>query len=116
MKIKNIECVNVNLPSEFKRTLSTQKCWFNKDEVANPMSRFRKVKAHRKLWLPKWDSVWCKVTLEDGSWGLGLTDVGSVAATIINEHLAPNLIGQDGLAIENISDMMFRKFQINKVG
>ena len=108
MKITKIECVKLDLPDGLKSTSSTEKCWFNSDEVANPMSRFPKVKAHRKLWLPKWDSLWCKVTLEDGSWGLGLTDVGNIAASIINDHLAPNLIGEDALAIERISDMMFR--------
>ena len=108
MKITKIECVKLDLPDGLKSTPSTEKCWFNSDEVANPMSRFPKVKAHRKLWLPKWDSLWCKVTLEDGSWGLGLTDVGNIAAPIIKEHLAPNLIGEDAIAIERISDMMFR--------
>jgi L-rhamnonate dehydratase len=37
-----------------------------------------------------------------------MTDHGAVAATIIRDHLAPNLVGQDGFAIEMIYDMMFR--------
>ena len=108
MKIKSIECVRVQFPKKNFTSKSRKQSWAETDEVANPMSRFLSVKAHRSLWLPKWDSVWCKVTLENGVWGLGMTDHGAVAATIIRDHLAPNLVGQDGFAIEMISDMMVR--------
>ena len=96
MKIKSIECVRVQFPKKNFTSKPRKQSWAETDEVANPMSRFPSVKAHRSLWLPKWDSVWCKVTLENGVWGLGMTDHGAVAATIIRDHLAPNLVGQDG--------------------
>ena len=50
------------------------------------MSRYPKVKAHRSLWLPKWDEVWCKVTLENGTWGLGHTGYGRPVAAVIDDH------------------------------
>jgi hypothetical protein len=74
-------------------------------EVANPMSRYPRFKRHRNLWLPKWSTVWCQVTVEDGTFGLGMTSHGSPVAAIINEHLAPLLVGEEALATEKLWDM-----------
>jgi L-rhamnonate dehydratase len=109
MKIKNVEAVRVKFPVKEPKSKARRESWGTTAEVANPMSRYPHIKHHRSMWLPKtWEQVWCKVTLEDGTWGLGLTDNGRVTAAIIDDHLAPNLIGEDGLAIERLSDMMFR--------
>jgi L-rhamnonate dehydratase len=72
------------------------------------MSRYPEVKAHRSLWLPNWPDVWCKVTLEDGTWGLGQTSHGRAVAAVIEDHLGPRLIGMDVMATERLADMMFR--------
>jgi L-rhamnonate dehydratase len=109
MKIVDIQAVRVRWPEHEAKTEPRRQSWGVTDEVANPMSRYPKVKRHRSLWLPKtWGEVWCKVTLEDGTWGLGLTDHGRAVAAVIEDHIAPNLIGEDGFAIEKLSDMMFR--------
>ncbi|MDE0312347.1 MAG: hypothetical protein OXI52_08790, partial [Caldilineaceae bacterium] len=109
MKITDIRAVKVNFPAPEKRTEPRRKGWAETAEVANPMSWYPKVKRHRSLWTPsRWGPVWCKVTLEDGTCGLGLTDNGRVAAAIIDDHIAPNLMGEDGLATQRLSDMMFR--------
>ena len=85
MKIKSIECVRVQFPTKNYSSKPRKQSWAETDEVANPMSRFPSVKSHRSLWLPKWGSVWCKVTLENGVWGLGMTDQGAIAATIVRD-------------------------------
>lgn len=108
MKIVDIRAVRVSVPERTCTSRATALGWHHRSEVANPMSRFPRVKAHRSLWLPKWDETWCQVTLEDGTWGLGSTSHGRVTAAIIDDHLAPNLIGEDGFAISKLSDMMFR--------
>lgn len=109
MKITEVKAVRVKFPEPKKKTEPRRESWAVTDEVANPMSRYPNVKRHRSLWLPKtWEQVWCKVTLEDGTWGLGLTDHGRPVAAIIDDHLAPNLLGEDGLATDKLSDMMFR--------
>ena len=113
MKITEVQAVRVNFPERQGGTPPIRDSWGKTDEVANPMSRYPHVKQHRSLWLPKtWEQVWCKVTLEDGTWGLGLTDHGRVTAAVIDDHLAPNLLGEDGLAIEKLSDMMFRMTKV----
>lgn len=110
MKITDIRAVRLKLPTAAPpKSQPRRPSWAQDAEVANPMSRFPKVKRHRSLWLPKgWEEVYCKVTLEDGTWGLGSTSNGRVTAAIIDDHLAPNLIGEDIFAIEKIGDMMFR--------
>ena len=108
MKIVDIQVFRLNRPETL--TLEGRRpSWAEEAEVANPMSRYPHVKRRRSMWLPRtWEQVWCKVTAEDGTWGLGQTDHGRVVAAIIEDHLAPQLIGQDCMAIEKIADMMFR--------
>ena len=109
MKITEIRAVRVTQPQQPPKTEPRRPSWAQEAEVANPMSRFPKVKRHRSLWLPKkWEEVWCEVTLEDGTKGYGSTSNGRVSAAVIDDHLAPNLIGEDIFAIEKIADMMFR--------
>lgn len=108
MKIVDIQAVRLTLPEDGVDLSGRRPSWYEDDEVANPMSRYPHVKRRRSMWLPGWDQVWCKVTAEDGTWGIGLTDQGPISATIIREHFAPQLIGQDCMAIEKIADMMFR--------
>lgn len=110
MKITEIRAMRLTLPPQPAKTTTPRRdSWGTQAEVANPMSRFPKVKRHRSLWTPNgWEEVWCKVTLEDGTWGVGSTSHGRPVAAIIDDHLAPNLIGEDGFAIEKIADMLFR--------
>ncbi len=110
MKIKSIEAVRLNLPPSPPSTTKPRRpSWAAEAEVANPMSRYTHVKRNRALWLPRtWEAVWCKVEVEDGTWGLGMTGHGRPVAAVIEDHLAPQLVGQPCLAHEKLSDMMFR--------
>ena len=83
MKIAKIEAMRLVVPPEITRHFAEaarakarRPGWAEKAEVANPMSRYPKVKRHRSLWTPHWEAVWCKVTAEDGTWGLGNTGHG----------------------------------------
>lgn len=108
MKITEIRAMRLNAPVREHQTQARRLSWWEEAEVANPMSRYPKVKAHRNLWLPQWETVWCKVTAEDGTWGIGSTSHGRPVAAVIDDHLAPQLVGEDCLATEKLSDMMFR--------
>lgn len=108
LKIARIEAVRVVLPEKQSTHVPRRPGWAENAEVANPMSRYPRVKRHRSLWLPKWEMVGCKVTAEDGTWGLGLTSHGRAVAAVIDDHLAPNLVGEDCLATDRLYDMMFR--------
>jgi L-alanine-DL-glutamate epimerase and related enzymes of enolase superfamily len=108
VKISKIEAMRLNLPRQEYKTPQRRDPWSKHAEVANPMSRYPKVKAHRSMWLPRWENVWCKVTLEDGTWGIGETGHGRAVAAVIEDHLAPQLVGEDIMAGEKLADMMFR--------
>lgn len=109
MKIKEIQAVKLNIPSRVnKHTPPRRPSWVESAEVANPMSKYPRFKRHRSSWMPTWGDVFVKVTVEDGTWGLGQTSFGNPVATIIDGHFAPMLAGENCFAIEKIWDMMFR--------
>ncbi|MEM7294228.1 MAG: enolase C-terminal domain-like protein, partial [Pseudomonadota bacterium] len=109
MKIAKIEVLRWKGPTLAVRTPAHRNSWEETDEVANPLSFYPRFKRHRNLWFPKtWEQVWCKVTLEDGTTGLGQTVWGRSVAALIEDHLAPNLIGENALDIERLADMMWR--------
>jgi L-rhamnonate dehydratase len=109
MKIKEIRAVKLSIPPrEVKRTPPCHPSWWEHTEVANPMSKYPKYKRLRSSWMPKWGSVFVKITAEDGTWGLGQTSYGRPVAAIIDDHFAPMLVGEDCFAVEKIWDMMFR--------
>jgi L-rhamnonate dehydratase len=108
MKITEVRPVRINFPAVEKPAAGRRDSWAKDAEVANPMSRYPRVKRHRSLWLPKWGEVWCRVTLEDGTWGLGQTGYGRAVAAVIEDHLGPMLVGEDALASEKLADMLFR--------
>src|SRR5262249_4913602 len=100
--------MRLKVPAHEFKTKPRRPSWWESAEVANPMSRYAKVKRHRDLWLPKWEGVWCKLTAEDGTWGIGSTGHGRPVAAVIDDHLAPQLVGEDALATDRLADMMFR--------
>lgn len=108
MKITDIKAVRLRLPSAPPKSQPRRSSWVQEAEVANPMSRYPKYKRHRSLWMPKWEGVWCKVTAEDGTFGLGMTSHGPPVAAIINDHLSPMLIGESVFATQKLWDMMTR--------
>ncbi len=111
MKIAQIQAMRLDVPPEARKpgvTPPRRPSWAAEAEVANPMSRYPKVKRHRSLWMPRWGEVWCKVTAEDGTWGAGSTGYGRPVAAVIDDHLARQLVGEECLATEKLADMMFR--------
>ena len=107
MKLTDIRLVRLNAPAHETKTPAKRPSWWEEAEVANPMSRYPKVKRHRNLWLPKWDSAWCQVIAEDGTCGLGPVWPLETSRSVIG-HLAQHLVGEDCLAIEKLADMMLR--------
>jgi L-rhamnonate dehydratase len=107
MKIAEIRVVRVDLPRREHTTPPRRPSWGEEAEVANPMSRYPKVKRHRSLWRPGWGGAWCQVTAEDGTWGLGRLSFAPPLQPVI-EHLGTHLVGEDCLAMEKLADMMFR--------
>lgn len=56
----------------------------------------------------RWGRIACVVTAENGVWGLGLGILSGPVQRIIEDLLAPALIGQDCMATEKVWDLMNR--------
>jgi L-rhamnonate dehydratase len=93
MKIAKIETMRMNMPRKQATTPARRESWTADAEVANPMSKFPEFKRRRSLWQPKWESVWVKVTAEDGTYGLGTCSFGRPVVPIIEDHYAKHLVG-----------------------
>jgi L-rhamnonate dehydratase len=107
MEIKEIRVVRLDLPHRELTTPPRRSSWGEEAEVANPMSRYTKVKRHRSLWTPRWEGAWCQVRAEDGTWGLSRLSFARALLPVI-EHLGTHLTGEDCMATDKLADMMFR--------
>ena len=107
MKITDISIRQLNRPPHKIKATPRRSSWGEEAEVANPMSRYPKVKRHRSMWGPKWEGAWCKVTAEDGTWGLGSIWPARPLVSVI-EHFSSQLVGESCFATEKLADMMFR--------
>ena len=108
MKITALRAVRLNRPPHTPATPPSRRSWWQDAEVANPVSYYPRFKPHRNLWLPPFEETYVQVTLEDGTTGLGLTHHGRVTAALIDDYFAPRLLGEDGLAVERLNDLMRR--------
>lgn len=108
MKIKEIRAFEIRTdpqPQTQPRTPSqSQTIHLNR-----PMSRYpRFPNSERHVSFSPWKRPAVIVTAEDGTWGFGLSLYGPPVTRIINEHLGPNLIGENVMATEKLWDMMVR--------
>ena len=109
MKIRSIKAYGAKFPPPKSSEKPARNSWFMDTEVANPMSRYPRFKRHRDLWKPPWEELSvCVVTAEDGTFGVGMTTFSGPVNSLINDHFAPLLVGENCMAIEKIWDMMFR--------
>ncbi|MCB2030508.1 MAG: hypothetical protein KDH18_18585, partial [Rhodoferax sp.] len=79
MKIRSIHAFPIasDLLGGPPTTAERRPAWTADAEVASPMSHFPRFKRLRSSWRPRWPSVACLVTADDGSWGLGMTRYGT---------------------------------------
>ncbi|MBM3957898.1 MAG: hypothetical protein FJ313_07590 [Gemmatimonadetes bacterium] len=111
MKIASIQATKVQYPRVPQRTRPRPGTPRNElNRQATPMARFGPPPGGRRRWQPRAAvrDVGCVVTAEDGTWGFGFTDFGRATAAIIDDYLAPTLVGQPVMATEKLYDMMIR--------
>jgi L-rhamnonate dehydratase len=105
IKIANVEVYDLKPPPPTESgTKPWRDSWGKTFRQATPMSKFDPP-IHRR---EPGGLVWIKVTAEDGTYGLGSTDTGHVAAILVRECLAPLIIGQEVGAIDLCNDLMWR--------
>ena len=100
MKITSVIATKIEYP-KIKQKTSPRKSDKFHGQIATgtPMSKnFGGRYFHKKNGLnPSFNerNVGCIVTCEDGTWGFGFSDRGIITASIINDYLAPNIIGRN---------------------
>ncbi|MEX1018760.1 MAG: enolase C-terminal domain-like protein [Litorilinea sp.] len=105
MKITEVRAVEIDLqprpttqPRTPSRSLTT--------DMGRPIDRYPGM---HKVGFPRfWKRAAVVITTEDGTWGFGITVHGGPVVRIINDHLAPLLIGQNCMATEMLWDVMTR--------
>jgi L-rhamnonate dehydratase len=107
MKITNIDVFKYSPPVEPLQTKPWRESWHGSMDVSHPLTRYRGRRINFNTLRP-WGDVWVRIRGENGLCGFGSTQFGGPVATLIRDHLAPNLIGEDLLATERLSDLMFR--------
>jgi L-rhamnonate dehydratase len=103
MKIKNIKALTIDVrpPIKTKPRVPISEPW----SLKGPMARYTVNKEWNKN---PWKRTACIVTAEDGTTGFGISLHGSPCVTIINDHFAPLLTGENCMATEKLWDLMNR--------
>ncbi|MEX0926095.1 MAG: enolase C-terminal domain-like protein, partial [Dehalococcoidia bacterium] len=102
MKIKSTQAVAIDVTPQTKTKPRVPKQ--PSDGFISPMRRYPELS--RADWSNSWKRTGCVVTAEDGTWGFGLTVHSGPTVSIINEHLAGLLVGQNCMATERLWDLM----------
>ena len=116
MKIKSIRAVQINLPetgplakpSKVEYKTARRPPWVESGPVANPMTRYPRYAEYRPSWTPSWPDFGVVIEAEDGTWGFATANHGRPVAALVDDYLAPRLIGESCLATEKCYDMMVR--------
>ena len=106
MKIKEIRAAAVTLTPPMK-TEPRVPAIPGAGHFTSPMARYESEFPNRS-WTEGWGRAACVVTAEDGTWGVGFCPVSGPAISIINDHFAPLLQGQNAMAVEKHWDLMRR--------
>ena len=106
MKIKEIRAAAVTLTPPIK-TEPRVPAIPGAGHFTSPMARYKDEFGERG-WSEPWGRVACVVTAEDGTWGVGFAPMSGPVISIINDHFAPLLQGQNAMAVEKHWDVMRR--------
>lgn len=105
MKIKEIRAFEIDLTPRPK-TQPREPSRAGQMSMARPINRYRQLNSAAIN--PQWKRAAVIVTAEDGTTGFGVTIHSGPVISIINDHFAHALIGQNCMATEKMWDMMVR--------
>ncbi len=104
MKIKEIHAAAIDVTPRPATAPRVPK--LDTADWVNPMMRYPEFR--KSDWATRWKRTGCVVTAEDGTWGFGMTTSAGPLTSVINDHFAPVLRGQNCMATEKLWDMMQR--------
>ncbi|MFT7649019.1 MAG: L-rhamnonate dehydratase [Candidatus Poriferisodalaceae bacterium] len=80
--------------------------WHDDIDHMNPLADDEQYLGQARRFEPPWGELICVVTSDDGTWGMGMTDLAGIAGPLINDYLAPMLVGDDASDIGRLWNMM----------
>lgn len=104
MKIKSVRAVEIDVTPPMKTKPRVPK--LPGDGFISPMRRYPELT--RADWSADWKRTACVVTADDGTWGFGMTLHSGPTISIINDHLAGVIEGENCMATERLWDVMQR--------
>ncbi|NKB67356.1 MAG: hypothetical protein GKR89_09875 [Candidatus Latescibacteria bacterium] len=104
LTIAAIEVFRLEIPPPTQQGPQPQPSAWERLNQAHPMDRFGLPPRYGR----PGGVIWVKITASDGTWGLGSADAGSVTSIIIEESLAPLIVGQEVGAIDLCNDLMWK--------
>ena len=108
MNIKSVHAIEIALDPR-PTTTPREPSRAERIQMNRPTSRYARFRDSAASTPPsQWKRPACLVTADDGTWGLGITLHGAPVVSIINDHFAPNLVGENCMATEKLWDMMVR--------
>ena len=112
MKITAIELVRLNLPQTAAKTPPRRATWNRTSPRSLPINYYPEFsRLPGKMPGMGGGQVCVRITVEDGTWGLGFCSFGATCAAVIESIYAPLLLGRDCLATEFLNDLMWRAIQ-----
>ena len=107
MKIKEVRAAQIDIAPKPKSKPRAPKL-AEAVGIASPLGRYSTPSRPPSSWSATWKRTACVVTADDGTWGLGISLYGGPVSSIINDHFAPKLVGENCMATEKLWDMMCR--------
>ena len=98
MKIKSVHAAAITNDRILSGPETPKADWYN--ELAGRIGIWAQSR------VPPWGHVACVVTAEDGTWGLGMSSNAGPVASIINDHYATFLTGENCMATERLWTLM----------
>ncbi|UVI29434.1 enolase C-terminal domain-like protein [Paenibacillus spongiae] len=102
MKITRVSCKPLIRKVENQSAPS----WLSETVIANPMSMYPKYHARRSSWMAPFPSMAVRIDTDEGIQGLGISYGGDSIRSIVEEHFAKLLVGEDPFDIERLWDQM----------
>jgi len=105
VKIKEIRAFEIDLTPRPK-TKPRQPSRAGQIKMSRPIHRYPELSEAASA--PKWKRAAVIVTAEDGTTGFGVTINSGPVMSVVNDHFAHALVGQNCMATEKLWDMMVR--------
>ena len=106
MKITSVRAATVVDPSVLGRPDSPRADWHEQIDHMNPLGRRIEFAGQADRFSPARAEVLCMVETSDGAYGIGMTDLAGAVVPLINDFLAPMVVGGEAEPVEELWDLM----------